>query len=144
MNNEMVKREIKEAIDAGERALQSLKSAQEKLNSASSWGIWDMFGGGFLATMMKHSKIEDAQSHMDDAKYYLKVFQDELKDININFLPRIDIEALLSFADFFFDGILSDYLVQSKISETKAHVAETITKVEDVLNKLKYDFTQNE
>lgn len=144
MNNEMVKREIKEAIDAGERALQSLKSAQEKLNSASSWGIWDMFGGGFLATMMKHSKIEDAQSHMDDAKYYLKVFQDELKDININFLPRIDIEALLSFADFFFDGILSDYLVQSKISETKAHIAETITKVEDVLNKLKYDFTQNE
>ena len=144
MNNEMVKREIKEAIDAGERALQSLKSAQEKLNNASSWGIWDMFGGGFLATMMKHSKIEDAQSHMADAKYYLKVFQDELKDININFLPRIDIEALLSFADFFFDGILSDYLVQSKISETKAHVAETITKVEDVLNKLKYDFTQNE
>ena len=144
MNNEIVKREIKEAIDAGERALQSLKNAQEKLNSASSWGVWDMFGGGFLATMMKHSKLEDAQSHMDDAKYYLKVFQNELKDININFLPRIDIETLLSFADFFFDGLFADYLVQSKISETKAHVAETITKVEDVLNKLKYDFTQNE
>ena len=137
MNNEMVKREIKEAIDAGERALQSLKSAQEKLNSASSWGIWDMFGGGFLATMMKHSKIEDAQSHMDDAKYYLKVFQDELKDININFLPRIDIEALLSFADFFFDGILSDYLVQSKISEAKSHVAGTIAKVEEILSELR-------
>lgn len=137
MNNEMVKREIKEAIDAGERALQSLKSAQEKLNSASSWGIWDMFGGGFLATMMKHSKIEDAQRHMNDAKYYLKVFQDELKDININFLPRIDIEALLSFADFFFDGILSDYLVQSKISETKAHVAGTIVKVEEILSELR-------
>ena len=137
MNNEMVKREIKEAIDAGERALQSLKSAQEKLNSASSWGIWDMFGGGFLATMMKHSKIEDAHSHMDDAKYYLKVFQDELKDININFLPRIDIESFLSFADIFWDGLFSDCLVQSKISETKTRVNETIIKVEQILDMLK-------
>ena len=137
MSNEMMKREINEAIIAGERALESLKKAQEKLNNAKSWGVWDMFGGGFLATMMKHSKLEDAQSHMDDAKYYLKVFQKELKDINISFLPRIDMDAFLSFADFFFDGILSDYLVQSKISETKAHVAETITKVEEVLNKLK-------
>ena len=137
MSNEMMKREINEAIDAGERALQSLKNAQENLNSASSWGVWDMFGGGFLATMMKHSKLEDAQSHMDDAKYYLKVFQKELKDINISFLPRIDMDAFLSFADFFFDGILADYLVQSKISETKAHVADTITKVEEILNNLK-------
>ena len=33
MNNEIMRREMKEALDAGERALRSLRSAQEKLNS---------------------------------------------------------------------------------------------------------------
>ena len=137
MTNEMVKREIDEAIVAGERALQSLKSAQEKLNSAGKYGVWDILGGGFFVTMMKHSKLEDAQSHMNDAQYYLKVFQKELKDVNISFLSRIDIEVVLSFADIFWDGLFSDCLVQSKISETKTRVNETIIKVEQILDMLK-------
>ena len=32
MSNEVMRREMKEAMDAGERALSSLKRAQEKLN----------------------------------------------------------------------------------------------------------------
>lgn len=43
MNNEIMRREMKEAIDAGERALSSLRMAQEKLNSAGNWGLFDMF-----------------------------------------------------------------------------------------------------
>lgn len=31
-------REVREAIDAGEQALRSLKTAREKLNSAGNWG----------------------------------------------------------------------------------------------------------
>ncbi len=42
MSNEVMRREMKEAMDAGERALSSLRSAQEKLNSAGNWGIFDM------------------------------------------------------------------------------------------------------
>lgn len=38
MTNEVMKRELQEAITAGEQALESLKTAREKLNSAKSWG----------------------------------------------------------------------------------------------------------
>ena len=137
MTNETMRSEIKEAIDAGERALQSLKSAQEKLNSAGNWGIWDMFGGGFLSTIMKHSKMEDAQRHMEDSIYYLKAFQKELKDVSVSMDLRMEIGSFLSFADFFFDGFVADYLVQSKISDAKVQVSDAIFRVEQLLRELK-------
>ena len=42
-----MRQEISEAIRAGERALSSLRAAQDKLGSARNWGIFDMLGGGF-------------------------------------------------------------------------------------------------
>lgn len=48
MSNEMMKREMQEAVQAGERALQSLYAARDKLGSARNWGIFDMLGGGFI------------------------------------------------------------------------------------------------
>ena len=47
-----LEKEKKEAIAAGNQALHSLRTAQENLNSARNWGIWDMFGGGFLLVVV--------------------------------------------------------------------------------------------
>ena len=137
MSNEIVRREMKEALDAGERALSSLRNAQEKLNSAGNWGLFDMFGGGLFSTIMKRSKMDDAQSLMESAKADLKRFQKELKDVNIPLDLRMEVGSFLSFADFFFDGFVADYLVQSKISEAKEQVSDAIIRVEQILNELK-------
>lgn len=136
MNNEIMRREMKEAMDAGERALATLKSAQEKLNSASNWGVFDMFGGGLFSTIMKRSKMTDAQNLMETAKMDLKLFQKELKDVNVPLDLRIEVGSFLSFADFFFDGFVADYLVQSKISEAKEQVSDAIFRVEQILREL--------
>ena len=128
---------MKEALDAGERALSSLRNAQEKLNSAGNWGLFDMFGGGLFSTIMKRSKMDDAQQLMEAAKTDLKRFQRELKDVNIPLDLRMEVGSFLSFADFFFDGFVADYLVQSKISEAKEQVSDAIIRVEQILNELK-------
>ena len=128
---------MKEAVDAGERALSSLRNAQEKLNSAGNWGLFDMFGGGLFSTIMKRSKMDDAQQLMEAAKSDLKRFQRELKDVNIPLDLRMEVGSFLSFADFFFDGFVADYLVQSKISEAKEQVSDAIIRVEQILNELK-------
>ena len=60
-------KEIREAIQAGEAALSSLRNAQEKLNSAKNWGIWDIVGGGFMSSLIKHSRMDDAQEYMEEA-----------------------------------------------------------------------------
>ena len=137
MNNEMMRQEMKEAIDAGERALTSLRMAQEKLNSAGNWGLFDMFGGGLFSTIIKRSKMDDASKLMETAKSDLKRFQKELKDVNVPLDMRMEVGSFLSFADFFFDGFVADYLVQSKISDAKEQVSDAIIRVEQILNELK-------
>ena len=137
MSNEILRKEMNEAIQAGERALYSLKNAEEKLNSAGNWGIFDMFGGGLFSTIIKRSKMDDAQNLMETAKTDLMIFQKELKDINIPLNLRVEVGSFLSFADFFFDGFVADYLVQSKITDAKSQVSDAIYRVEQLLRELK-------
>ena len=129
--------EIREAIAAGEKALNSLYLAQEKLKSARSWGMFDLFGGGLLSDMIKHSKMNDASKYMEEAKRQLQIFQKELKDTKLSVDLRMEVSSFLSFADFFFDGLIADYMVQSKISSAREQVDDAIVMVTDVLNALK-------
>lgn len=137
MSNEWMQNEVQEAIYAGEKALRSLQMAREKLNSARNWGIADLFGGGFFMDMMKHSKLSSASAYLDDAKRDLHVFQRELRDVQVPMNFGVEIGEFLSFADFFFDGLVADYLVQSKISEARDQVEEAIFHVSRLLNELK-------
>ena len=78
-----IEKEKREAIEAGRRALNSLRTAKENLNSAKNWGLVDMFGGGFFTTMLKHSKMDQAKRNMEQAKYDLRNFSSELNDVNM-------------------------------------------------------------
>lgn len=137
MSNELERKEIREAIMAGERALASLRLAKEKLDSARNWGIFDLLGGGFITDMIKHSKLNDASFYVENAKKDLLVFQRELRDVQVMRDIRIEVGGFLSFADFFFDGLVADYLVQSKISEARQQVDDAIYRVEGLLGQLK-------
>ena len=135
MKNEMI--EIREAITAGEKALSSLKQAENKLKSASNWGMWDMFGGGLISGLLKHNRIQEATSCMEEAKRNLRIFQRELQDVNGTYHLEMNISGFLSFADFFFDGIIADYLVQTKIRDAKNQVQDAIIQVSAILAELK-------
>lgn len=132
-----MRKEINEAIEAGQRALMSLRQAENKLSSARNWGLVDLFGGGFLTDMMKHSKINDASRYVEQAKWDLQKFQRELKDVNLPTGVKVEIGGFLSFADFFFDGVIADYLVQSKIVNARQQIADAIRIVEDTLRNLR-------
>ena len=51
-------KEIKEAINAGETTLNALEEVKEKLETAKSWGTWDLLGGGIISDIAKHSAID--------------------------------------------------------------------------------------
>ena len=130
--------EIREEQYAGQRALASLHMAEEKLGSARNWGIWDMLGGGFFTDMMKHSKISEASSYIEQAKKDIADFQRELRDVDTMIEFHMEIESFLTFADFFFDGLVADYFVQSKISDAREEVQEAIRRVEEILSGLSH------
>lgn len=136
MSNELVSKELQEAIMAGKRAFTSLRLAKEKLDSARNWGIFDLLGGGFFTDVVKHSKLKDASSYVEKAKGDLRIFQRELQDVQQIGEIKIEVGGFLSFADFFFDGLVADYLVQSKISEARRQVDDAIYRVEGLLRQL--------
>ena len=129
-------KEIREAIRAGERALESLKEAQRQLNSAGSWGLVDIFGGNTISGLMKHMKVNNASRCVNDARRNLAAFRDELGDIRDIEGLNVDIDGFLTFADFFFDGFVADIFVQSKIRKGQQQVQEAIQRVEEILRDL--------
>ena len=129
-------KEKREAADAGNRALRSLKAAQENLSSAKNWGIWDMLGGGFISTMAKHSKMDRANENLAKARSDLKSFSRELQDVNMACHLDIETGDFLSFADWFFDGFVVDWMVQDRINQASRQVEEAIHRVETILRQL--------
>ena len=129
-------KEMREAMEAGQRALSLLERARDCLNSAGNWGIWDMLGGGLLSTFMKQSKMKDAEGLLQEARSALKGFQKELMDVETIAEFHIETGDFLSFADYFFDGFIVDWLVQSRISEARRQVEDAVCKVRYILNQL--------
>ena len=131
----LIDRERQEAIDAGERALDSLYGVQKELESAGNWGLLDMFGGGLFTTFVKHSKMGDAQWYMERAKRDLAAFSRELADVSETL--NINSGDFLTFADYFFDGFLADMMVQSRIHDAQRQVDDAIYRVESILSRLR-------
>ena len=132
-----VEKEMREAIDAGENALYSLQVARDELQKAGHWGIVEVCGGGFITNLIKHSKMDNASRLMESAKYDLRKFQKELRDVTLNTNLSIDCGDFLTFADFFWDGMIADWLVQSKINDAKRQVEDAIAQVEHILRNLR-------
>ena len=133
MLNESMAREIREARQAGIRAHNSLRQARKRLDSARGWGIYDMLGGGLISSLIKHSKISDAREDVERARRDLEAFSRELRDVD---LPEVNIDGFLTFADFFFDGLLADLLVQKRINDARAQIDRACMQVEDILRRL--------
>ena len=131
-------KEKREAIQAGEKALNSLYLAAKDLNSARNWGYADLLGGGFLISMVKRSKMQNARAHMEEAKYNLRNFSKELRDVEMSCDLHIETDDFLSFADWFFDGVVADWMVQDRIHKAGSQVNEAIRRVEHILEQLRY------
>ena len=128
-----LQREREEAIEAGERALDSLRKARSYISSAKGFGLWDILGGGSFVTLFKHLKIDKARQAIDRARYDLQDFSRELRDIRANL--DIDIGDFLTIFDLM-DNFFADIIVQSRLSDAGRRIDDAIYKVEQCLRSL--------
>ena len=132
----MDKKEIREAILAGEAALDSLEKAAEKLQSAKNWGLFDMLGGGMFSSFVKHSRIDEASGYMEEAKRKLAAFERELRDISVPADFSLELEGYLKAMDIFLDNVFVDVMVQSRLSSAAGERERTRSDVRGILTKL--------
>ncbi|QDU36820.1 hypothetical protein Mal4_11180 [Maioricimonas rarisocia] len=128
-DREAEERELAEAIRAGEAARARLREVQTMLKSAGSWGVLDMMGGGMMATMVKHSKMDAAKQSAHRAQRELRRFQEELADASERLNLSLDVGSFAKFADFFFDGLITDWVVQSRIQEASSACSSAMSRV---------------
>ena len=128
--------ELEEAIEAGTAALRTLSDVLSNLNSAKDWSHFDVLGGGFLADMAKHEKLEEAQRNIEALQVQLQRFNKELSDVSIRSNLQVSIDRMLKFADFFFDGLLTDLTVLDRINHAYSQADQTRDHILGVLRQL--------
>lgn len=130
------KRELNEAISAGSSALSTISRVLSSLDSAEGWGTWDLFGGGLISDLAKHSHLDAAQGSIEDLQSQLRRFKTELADVTIHTDMQVNVDGFLRFADYFFDGLFADWAVLDKISRSKEQVLSTQRQIDAVLERL--------
>lgn len=129
-------RERAEAIHAADAALDHLHRSLEKLDSASNWGLFDMFAGGVITSFIKHKRIDDAEDEFNAARDAVRAFARELKDVHDPELLRFDIGGFASGMDIFFDNVFADIYVQHKIERARDRVRAAIRQIETIRDQL--------
>ncbi|MDI3297767.1 MAG: hypothetical protein QJR08_01215 [Bacillota bacterium] len=131
------KRELAEALEAGQGARSALDRARGALESASAWGVWDVAGGGFLATAAKHARLDEARQALDEARAGVRRFRRELADVGGALDVDVNVGGFAAFADYFLDGLFVDLLVQSRIRDSRQRLEAALAAVDDWLRRLR-------
>jgi hypothetical protein len=128
--------DLNEAVNTANDALFHLQKADEILGHAENWGFVDLFAGGMITTMIKRSKMSDAKREIEQAKRSMQRLSGYLQDFRNMPNMTVDMNGFLGFADYFFDGVVADWFVQTKINDARRQVKGAISEVQGILDGL--------
>ena len=142
--NEYSKKQIEEAIDAANEALENLYEVRKYLGKSSRLGILDFFGGGFIIGLTKHKRIDMANVYFRQAKPAIRKFNKELHDIpgfrSEDFggsMVSADSSNNTFIMDVFSDSAVADYVVQQRIKDARVSNDKLIEQIEMTRDILK-------
>ena len=131
-------KEIQEAINAGNQAFYIAQKILEDLDSAKNWSTFDLMGGGLIADMAKYDKLNKVQDQIQDLQNALRGFRTELADVTERISGNLYVEIgdFLHFADYFFDGLFTDWMVYDKINDSRNRTMQTSDQIQKILGQL--------
>lgn len=123
-------KEIREAYVVGSEALRIADEIINSLKKAKGLGTWDTFGGGGLITdIAKRSNLNTAERLVGDLQRKLRKYKTELADVTIEANVEVSHGEFLNFADMFFDGLLVDWTVLNRITNSVNQAEATRGKI---------------
>ncbi len=140
------RKEVNEAVDAGNASKNELNKLIAYLKKAKDWGSWDMASSrSRSASYYKKGAIDNAQKSAHYTQRQLNKFQQELYDVGVrNQEFEINIGTFNSFMDIFFDNLISDWVIQQKIKNALGNVELTKDKVIRLLRDIEHKLQQVE
>ena len=136
MDLESERKELREAIHAGQAALETAGHVMAELEEASSWSTFDLMGGGILTDMIKHEHMDAAQNEVERLQIQLRSFKTELADVHVHLDVQVRLDDFMRFADYFFDGLFADWAVRDQIKRSQAAIDQTYGDIQRLLDRL--------
>ncbi len=137
--NVALKKEILEALVQGEKAINVLDTIIDYLSKAGDWGKWDMYGDRNAKYNKRHA-IDLAVRNLPQARHQLNLFMKELRDLGENDIEvKLDTIHFDKFTDFFFDNLISDWIVQQRIIGTANSMKSSKSYITRILMSLKHE-----
>lgn len=129
-------KELKEA----RQALVDLKNEIDKTikltESASRWGLFDLFADSSIVGFIKRGKIKDINSNLEIVRDKLELAKRELNYIRIDLDVEIPDSTYDFFVDVIFDNIFTDLRVNREIKEIREKLEDLGDRVDELLRKI--------
>lgn len=133
MSEEKELREAKEALIDLENEIDKTIRLTE---SASKWGIADIFADSGIIGLIKRGKIKDINRSLEIIREKLERAKKELYDIRINLDEEIPDSTYDFFVDIIFDNIFTDLRVNREIKEIRENLFDLRDRVYEILEKI--------
>jgi uncharacterized phage infection (PIP) family protein YhgE len=113
---------------------------QEQLDSAESWGTYDVwFKGGLISHMAKYDHIDEASDLMNRLTAQLRDLRTELADIRMSGdYAMNEYSSGTRALDYFFDNIFTDLSVRDRIRDDQ----ESVRQIRGQLNRLEQELNR--
>ena len=126
-------REIDEAIAALDVTTEALERAFATLRRAGGWSTYDtFFGGGVIADLVKHSRIDESSRAFADVNRALEHLRIELADIGVGPVRGVEVSDSLAVFDVLFDNVFSDLMVRERIARAREEAVELRVRLSEL------------
>lgn len=129
-------KELNEAKTAAQEVVARIDNALSSLDSASSWGLFDLLGGGMFSSFVKRVKIRGANSDIREISHSLSLLNKELEDVNMHLPAEISDAMSDNMLDIWFDNIFTDIRVKGEIKEQITEFKNFRSSIIELIEKL--------
>jgi len=132
-----LKQELQEAIEQGTIAHNFLNQIIQQLSQVRNWGQWPANRQRTMrSSMQRRNAIDRARNLTYQAKHHLKLFDNELRDVGQRFEMEIDTSAFNKFSDFFFNNIITDWIMNQQVTTAIGSASSVGQYVADLVQDL--------
>lgn len=131
MNKELI--EVKEQTEI---VLALLEQALEKTASAKNWGLFDIFAGGMMSSLVKRGRMKESNQLMEEIEATLQKLQTEYGDVEMDLPTKFNLDFSSAVFDVWFDNIFTDLSVQNNLKERQTQLEQLndqISELDDLL-----------
>lgn len=132
-SNYMIFKELEEAWEAGQVCDQLVRQIISQLMEVKNWG---QFGGGHRSSRrhrVRRVGIDRARNLSFQIQHQLQLFDRELRDIDLKLEVGLDSQQFSQFTTFFFNNIITDWIINQKIVLALESVRQTQNEVNHIM-----------